>query len=80
MNFLSVDDSGYGNGEKVGEDEFKQNERGKAVIHTFYKDDEPDKYFGNMDVFFKEKRKIFLKDNGKQNTLSYLEYIAEKLE
>jgi len=80
VNFLSMEDCSYGKGDKVGDDEFKQIEHGDEVIHTFYKDDEPDKYFENMDVFFKEKRKIFLKNNGNLHIQSYLEYIAKKLE
>lgn len=78
INFLSVDDCGFGEGLEVGKGEFEQSEYGENVIHSYYKDDEPDIYFENMTIIRKEKKVIKQNIDGNNYTLAYIEYILKK--
>ena len=64
---------------KVGDGEFEQGEYDGEIIHTFYKEEEPDKYFKGMNLFFKEKRLISSYRDGLNDIASYLEYITMKV-
>lgn len=79
VNFLSIDDCGYGEGSEVNTGEFEQCEYGKRVIHSYYEDNEPDKYFKNFEILRKEKRIIEQKFEDKIYKLVYLDYIVKKL-
>lgn len=78
VNFLSVDDCGYGQGEAIGDGEFLQDEDNGKVIHSYYRYDEPDRYFSGFTILRKEKRTIELNQDGNQYVLSYIDYIAKK--
>lgn len=79
VNFLSVDDCGYGDGIELNKGEFVQSENDTKVIHSYFEDNEPDKYFEHFDVIRKEKRLIQQKfDDGTYN-LAYIDYIVKKL-
>jgi ubiquinone/menaquinone biosynthesis C-methylase UbiE len=58
VNFLSVDSEYYGDGEEENPGEFVKVYDGERVKHTFFKDDEPDMFFKNLNVeiLYKEKR------------------------
>jgi len=77
-NFLSVDDFLYGEGEKIGEGEFLQEESHGEVVHTFYEDDEPEVLFKDMDILFKQKRDVERRIEDMIIEQSYLDYIVEK--
>lgn len=79
LNFLSVDDCGYGEGTPVENGEFMQLEDNGTVIHSYYGDDEPDIYFQNMEVIRKEKRVIRQIIDEERYTFAYLDYIARKI-
>lgn len=78
INFLSVNDCDYGQGEKVGEGEFLQIERDETVIHTYYDIEEAETHFKDMKILFKENRvldRIYEDNKIKQG---YLDYIVKK--
>jgi ubiquinone/menaquinone biosynthesis C-methylase UbiE len=88
VNFAATTHSGYGKGQEVGVGEFVQNSpRGKVHI-SYYEDDEPDKYFGGLEILCKEKRTRQLTRNGalalgydksaKAHVYASLDYIARK--
>lgn len=78
VNFLSVDDSGFGDGTELEKGEFLQQEGNGKTIHTYFEDDEGDKYLQGLEILYKEKRIIELFDEGEKYTLAYLNYIAQK--
>lgn len=78
VNFLSIDDGAFGEGEPLGKGEFLQDEGSEKTIHTYYEDDEPDMYFKNFTILHKEKRIGDLLRNGRKERRAYLDYIAEK--
>ncbi|WP_425449614.1 class I SAM-dependent methyltransferase [Dethiothermospora halolimnae] len=79
INFLSIEDQGYGIGEKVGRGEYMQQENGNKVIHTYYEIDEGDKHFHNMKILYKENRNIERWYNNKMIKQNYIDYIVEKI-
>jgi len=62
INFVSVDDTYFGHGHKVGKGEFIQEEDWypgiikEGHVCSYYEDEEPDEYFLNFEIFRKEKR------------------------
>lgn len=78
INFLSINDSDYGQGEKLGEGEFLQVERGEKVIHTYYDIKEGEKHFQDMNILFKENRVLERLYEGKKIKQGYIDYIAQK--
>lgn len=78
VNFPSKHDSAYGDGEKVGEGEFLQDEGDEKIIHSYYGDDEAEAYFEDMDIVFKENRILQRIYEGEKITQGYIDYIAEK--
>lgn len=79
INFLSVLDSGYGEGEKLGEGEFLQIERNEKVIHSYYSIDEAEKHFNDMKILFKENRILERIYEGKKIKQGYIDYIVQKV-
>lgn len=78
INFLSKCDEGFGEGEEAGDGEYLQEEFGEQVIHSYYEDDEADKYFSNFELRVKEKKIVDFLYEGQMHRLSYIEYIAAK--
>lgn len=78
VNFLSTDDSKFGEGQQVGAGEFLQSEFGEKSLHSYYEDDEPDRYFNDLDVLVKEKRVMRFVVEGKERVAVTLDYIARK--
>lgn len=76
VNFLSIEDSFYGKGTKVGKGEFRQKEGDRYVIHSFYQDEEPDLYFQKLQIIYKEKKRVYV--NNIDYLPCFLEYIAKK--
>ncbi len=81
INVISTDDHGYGEGEKVGEGEYLQDEHGGKVIHSYFERNEIEELFKkhNLDVVYREVRVRTgpTRDGGKI-TLGYIDYILEK--
>ena len=78
INFLSVHDDWYGDGEKIGENEFLQMERGEKVIHSYYDIDEGESHFEDMEIIFKENRILESIYEGQKIRQSYIDYIVQK--
>ncbi|AAK80483.1 ubiquinone/menaquinone biosynthesis C-methylase UbiE [Clostridium acetobutylicum] len=78
INFLTTKDERYNKGEKIGEGEFLQLERGEKVIHSYVSLEEADKYFKDMKVLFKEDRVVERINDGLKIKQGYVDYIAEK--
>lgn len=78
INFLSVYDGWYGEGEKLGEDEFLQTERGEKVIHSYFHIDEAEGYFDDMNILFKENRILESIYEGEKIKQGYIDYIVQK--
>jgi ubiquinone/menaquinone biosynthesis C-methylase UbiE len=78
VNFLSVDDERFQEGEEVGEGEFLQRELDDDVLHSYYTYDEPDGYFSSFELLYKERRVLERLFNGERHTQGYIDYIARK--
>ncbi|MFZ2537344.1 MAG: methyltransferase domain-containing protein [Oscillospiraceae bacterium] len=78
INFLSVNDYGYGLGEKVGKGEFLQTERDEKVIHSYYDIEEAETHFEGMKILFKENRILERVYEGEQLKQGYIDYIVQK--
>ncbi len=78
INFLTINDENFGQGEKVGKGEFLQVEDGEKIVHAYYGIEEAEEYFKDMKIIFKENRvleRIFEGENIKQG---YVDYIVQK--
>jgi len=58
INLLSKEDFGYGQGEKIGNGEFSQNEGNEIVIHSFYSSIETKDLFFNFKSVFYQHRTV----------------------
>jgi len=80
INFLSLHDSGFGEGKQLGENEFLQMERGEQVIHTYYDIDEAEFHFKDMKILFKENRILERIYGGQKIKQGYIDYIVQKMQ
>ena len=78
INFLSLHDSGHGEGDEIGENEFLQIERGEQVIHTYYDINEAELHFKDMKILFKENRILERIYEGQKIKQGYIDYIVQK--
>lgn len=78
INFLSLSDGDYGQGEKVGEGEYLQDEGEEKIIHTYYAVDEAEEHFKDMNILFKENRVLERIYEGEKIRQGYIDYIAQK--
>ncbi len=64
VNFVSIDDVMFGQGQEVGRGEFLQGWYPGIIkeghVCSYYEDSEPDRYFGHFEIIRKEKRIIEL--------------------
>lgn len=79
VNFMSVEDATYGNGEMVGEGEYLQQEGDEQVLHCYHHLDEPEGYLSGFTVKMKEIRcREWHRDNGQSLRWGYIDYILQK--
>jgi len=78
VNFLSVDSQSFGEGEQIGEGEFREQHNGMDFMHSYFKDGEPDTFFTGFEVLHKEKRIREHLISGERNIRAYIDYIAMK--
>ncbi len=78
INFLSVNDCEYGQGEKVGEGEFLQCEGDQKVIHTYYDIEEAETHFKDMKILSKENRILERIYEGEIIKQGFIDYIVQK--
>ena len=65
-------------GEEKDPGEFWMDIEGEDVIHSIYSDNEPDSYFKDTTIIFKEKRTFTVNNGSKHYTDGYIEYIIKK--
>ena len=78
VNFLTAKDFRCGTGEAVGENQYKQLDDGVPVIHSYFAQKEPEAYFADMTMLYKEDRvpeRIF---EGKWIWQGFVDYILKK--
>ena len=78
LNFLSVGDKWYNQTEETLPGEIVTKEGSEEYIHSYYEDDEPDKYFGEFDIIYKEKKQIYIGTYYNTGRTCILEYIIKK--
>jgi len=79
INFLSIYDGEFGQGERIGESEFLQSEHGETVIHTYFDIEEAEHYFKDMKILLKENRIIEQIYEGEMIKQGYIDYIVQKI-
>ena len=82
VDFLSIEDGNYGDGEAVdpiqSPGEFRQKEAGGEVIHSYFEDGEPDKFFNDSKIIFKNKNLMEMEYEGTKYKPGYTGYITQK--
>jgi ubiquinone/menaquinone biosynthesis C-methylase UbiE len=78
VNFLSVNSESFGQGEQLGEGEYREEHDGMEFIHSYFEDEEPDTYFHKFTVLHKEKRIREQLMGGDWTRRAYIDFIAMK--
>ncbi len=78
VNFISVDDRHFEQGEQQGPGEFIIEDGNERILHSFYEDTEPDRYFRNFTLIRREKRRVEHFREGKKHGWAEIDYIAQK--
>ncbi len=78
INLLSIDDAMCGEGEKIGENEFIQEEDNK-VVHSFHRDNEADSLFAGQEIIHREKRYLERIYDGRKILQVFIDYIGKKV-
>ncbi|MCK8059597.1 MULTISPECIES: class I SAM-dependent methyltransferase [unclassified Fusibacter] len=78
INLLTHQDEGYGEGTKVGEDEFLQDEHGDQVVHSYHSEKELREILSDMKMIFRENRVTEREIEGEMYRQSYCELIVQK--
>ncbi|WP_379153426.1 class I SAM-dependent methyltransferase [Paenibacillus sp. sgz5001063] len=77
-NFLTTKDFRCGTGVALGEHQYEQMEDDHPVIHSYYEEDEPDVYFENMEILYKESRVLERIFEGQRIRQGFVDYIVKK--
>lgn len=78
INLLSKEDFRNGQGIKIGEGEFIQEEDGRDVIHSYFEKNEAEEYFKDMTIIYKENRVYERIYNGQMIRQGNIDYIVKK--
>ncbi len=78
LNFLSKDDKNFDEKEETKPGEVIHKHRYEESVHTYYDDDEPDDYFHNFKIIYKEKRVILEGKYFNTGRTCVLDYIVKK--
>lgn len=79
INFASIHDQRSCVGKHVGDGEYLQMERGEEILHSYFDDNEAEKYFQGFDILYKENRvREGRTQNGGKVRLGFIDYILEK--
>lgn len=79
VNFASTNDFRATLGEKVGDGEYLQVERGQKILHSYFDEKEAEEYFDGFKIVYKENRIRDLHlDEGSIVTLGFIDYIIKK--
>lgn len=79
VNFPTIHDWRFEVGEKVGDGEYLQEEHGEKILHSYFRVDEPEEYFDNFNIIYKEtrNREGYIR-KGTKITRGFVDYILEK--
>ncbi len=78
LNFLSKDDKWYDENEEIKPGEIIKNHDDEESIHSYYADDEPDEFFHNFEILYKEKRHILKGNYFDTGRTCIIDYIIKK--
>lgn len=80
VNFASTNDMRATQGRKEAEGETWLVEHGEEVLHSFFDENEPKKYFEGFEVLYKENRVIEVKGRNNQEVkVGFVDYILKKI-
>ena len=79
INFLSIDDFHYNNNKEEGPEEIIDKGDNWDDHHSYYENNEPDKYFKKFEIIYKEKRHILKGHYFHTGRTCILDYIVKKL-
>lgn len=78
VNFLTTKDCRCGEGITVGNNEFKQKEGNDYIIHSYFEEQETDKFFNDMKLLYKEERILERIFEGERIKQGYIDYVVKK--
>lgn len=78
LNLLSIDDFACGEGTCLGNNEYEQMED-VPVIHSYYKHNEADCYFDDMNLVYKEIRILERYYEGEKIRQGFIDYVLKKV-
>ncbi|MFW9971617.1 MAG: class I SAM-dependent methyltransferase [Candidatus Odinarchaeota archaeon] len=78
MNLLSKDDQNYGKGIEQNPGEIVTIEGNGKFFHSYYDDNEPDSYFKDFEIIYKEKRHILKGNYYNTKRTCIIDYIVKK--
>lgn len=67
-----------GTGVAIGENQYEQMDDDIPVIHSYFEEDETEKYFDNMKIIYKESRVLERIYEGKKIRQGFVDYIVKK--
>jgi ubiquinone/menaquinone biosynthesis C-methylase UbiE len=79
VNFLTTKDFRCGLGVDFGNHQYEQMEDGMPIIHSYYEEDEPDVYFEDMQILYKESRVLERIFEGEIIRQGFVDYILQKI-
>jgi ubiquinone/menaquinone biosynthesis C-methylase UbiE len=79
VNFLTTKDLRCGKGVALGENQYEQMDDDTPVIHSYFEESEPDKYFDNMKILYKENRVLERIYEGEKIRQGFVDYIVKKI-
>jgi len=78
LNFLSKDDNQFDKDEETKPGEVISKYGNEEILHSYYDNDEPDRFFHNFEILYKEKRHILKGNYFTTGRTCILEYIIKK--
>jgi len=79
LNFLSKDDKWYDEKEATKSGEVISKHGNEEEVHSYYDDDEPDIFFNNFEILYKEKRHVLKGTYFTTGRTCILDYIIKKI-
>ncbi|MHA2397931.1 MAG: class I SAM-dependent methyltransferase [Promethearchaeota archaeon] len=78
LNFLSKDDENFDKTKETNPGEIIDKHGEREYVHSYYEDEEPDEFFTNFEILYKEKRIILKGKYFNTGRTSILDYIVKK--
>jgi ubiquinone/menaquinone biosynthesis C-methylase UbiE len=79
VNFLTTKDLRCGTGVDIGKNQYEQMDDDIPVIHSYFEECEPDRYFENMKILYKENRVLERIYGGEKIRQGFVDYIVKKI-